>query len=224
MKGKERCKILKEIRKTIAEKNDIELVISECKHQGDCLGTCPKCEAEVAYLEKELAKRRALGRAVAVAGLTAVTAVSGGCLARKPAASTAGTPMLSEQTEQITEQVELEGEITPDTEQLMGEPVEIQGDIEPLMGVVALPTEGDVVYYPSSEELAGLNGDEIWEQIRWMDRQSMRDRWSLISSEEDESGKPCDMFALDETRALRVSFDESGAPTDVTVIDLTGKS
>ena len=71
MKGKKRCKILKEIRRQIAVNNDIEFVTSECKHQGDCLGTCPKCEAEVRYLERELEKRMKLGKAVTVAGLAA---------------------------------------------------------------------------------------------------------------------------------------------------------
>ena len=69
-KGKRTCKILKEIRKQIAAENDIELVISECTYQGDCLGTCPKCEAEVRYLERELEKRQRLGKAVAIAGLS----------------------------------------------------------------------------------------------------------------------------------------------------------
>lgn len=35
-RGKQTCKILKEIRKQIAAENDIELVISECTYQGDC--------------------------------------------------------------------------------------------------------------------------------------------------------------------------------------------
>ena len=63
-KGKRTCKILKEIRAQIAAENDIAFVTSECKHQGDCAGTCPKCEAEVRYLEKELEKRIRLGKAV----------------------------------------------------------------------------------------------------------------------------------------------------------------
>ena len=70
-RGKRTCKILKEIRAQIAAENDIEFVTSECKHQGDCAGTCPKCEAEVRYLEKELEKRVKLGKAVTVAGLAA---------------------------------------------------------------------------------------------------------------------------------------------------------
>jgi len=76
MRGKNTCKILKEIRRQIALENDIELVISECTYQGDCLGTCPKCEAEVRYLEHELAKRQALGKAAMVAGLSLGTMLS----------------------------------------------------------------------------------------------------------------------------------------------------
>ncbi|MBQ7337071.1 MAG: hypothetical protein IJW40_01320 [Clostridia bacterium] len=76
-KGKKTCKILKEIRAQIAAENDIFYVTSECQHKGDCAGTCPKCEAEVRYLEKELEKRARLGKAVTVAGLAAaITATS----------------------------------------------------------------------------------------------------------------------------------------------------
>lgn len=69
-KGKQTCKILKEIRKQIAEENDIEFVTSECTYKGDCRGTCPKCEAEVRYLERELEKRQRMGKAAMVAGLS----------------------------------------------------------------------------------------------------------------------------------------------------------
>ena len=75
-RGKQTCKILKEIRKQIAAENDIELVISECTYQGDCLGTCPKCEAEVRYLERELEKRQRLGKAVMISGM-ALTSMLG---------------------------------------------------------------------------------------------------------------------------------------------------
>lgn len=69
-RGKRTCRILKEIRRQIAEANDIEFVTSECKFQGDCLGTCPKCEAEVSYLEEQLERRRMLGKAVLLAGIS----------------------------------------------------------------------------------------------------------------------------------------------------------
>lgn len=71
MKGKEKCKALKEIRQKIAEQNDIAFAVSECTHQGDCRGTCPKCEAELRYLERQLEIRKNLGKAVVVAGISA---------------------------------------------------------------------------------------------------------------------------------------------------------
>ena len=70
-KGKKTCKILKEIRRQIAEANDIEYVVEECQYKGECLGTCPKCEAEVRYLEQQLHQRQLLGKAVMVAGISA---------------------------------------------------------------------------------------------------------------------------------------------------------
>lgn len=80
MNGKNRCRILKEIRKRIADENGIEFVTSECKYKGDCLGTCPKCESEVQYLERELRKKRSLGKRVAIAGIAAgITLSASGC-------------------------------------------------------------------------------------------------------------------------------------------------
>ncbi len=88
-KGKQTCKILKEIRKQIAEENDIELVIEECTYKGDCLGTCPKCEAEVRYLERELKKRQRLGKVAVVAGMSLGTMLAAtSCDTTKPVANT----------------------------------------------------------------------------------------------------------------------------------------
>ncbi len=70
-RGKQTCKILKEIRRQIAEANGIEFVTSECRYKGDCLGTCPKCEAEVRYLEQQLRSRQRMGKAVVLAGISA---------------------------------------------------------------------------------------------------------------------------------------------------------
>ena len=71
MLGKQKCKMLKEIRQRIADENDIPYVTRECSHQGDCSGTCPRCESELRYLEQQLERRAALGRKVSVAGLCA---------------------------------------------------------------------------------------------------------------------------------------------------------
>ncbi|MBQ8325306.1 MAG: hypothetical protein IJX82_09190 [Clostridia bacterium] len=79
MNGKRKCKILKEIRKQIAKDNDIAFVTSECKHQGNCKGTCPKCEWEVRYLEAELEKRRMAGKQVVVAGIAAAMVLTSSC-------------------------------------------------------------------------------------------------------------------------------------------------
>ena len=70
-RGKETCRILKDIRRQIAEANDIEFITSECRYQGDCLGTCPKCEAEVRYLEQQLSARHAAGKTIALASISA---------------------------------------------------------------------------------------------------------------------------------------------------------
>ena len=78
-RGKQTCKILKEIRRQIAEANGIELVTSECRYKGDCLGTCPKCEAEVRYLEQQLRVRSLAGKAVALAGISAGMILMSGC-------------------------------------------------------------------------------------------------------------------------------------------------
>ena len=78
-KGKRTCKILKEIRRQIAEANDIEYVVEECQYKGDCLGTCPKCEAEVRYLEEQLHQRQLLGKAAMVAGISAGLLTLGSC-------------------------------------------------------------------------------------------------------------------------------------------------
>ena len=70
-RGKQTCRILKEIRRQIAEVNDIEFITSECQYQEDCLGTCPKCETEVRYLEQQLERKRMAGKAITILGISA---------------------------------------------------------------------------------------------------------------------------------------------------------
>ena len=67
--GKNICKELKEVRRRIAEENHISLEIKECTYEGPCRGTCPRCEAEVRYLENALAGKLRLGKVATVAGL-----------------------------------------------------------------------------------------------------------------------------------------------------------
>jgi len=78
MKGRSTCNALKQIRKDIADANEIDYQIEECHYEGDCAGTCPKCESEMRYIESELLKRQRLGKAVVLAGLaTSLTVFTG---------------------------------------------------------------------------------------------------------------------------------------------------
>ena len=157
MKGKNKCKILKEIRQKIADENDIPYVTRECSYQGECRGTCPKCEAELRYLEQELEKRRRLGKTVAVAAVAASLSLS--LTACIPGSSDGGEELGGETVPAYTlpcptaTAAELPGEIAlpPDTG---------GGDI---LGMIDTrpyepdPTEieellGDVVFLPGTPE------------------------------------------------------------------------
>lgn len=69
-RGKKICNTLKAIRLDIARANGIKYAPRECHHEGDCSGTCPACEAEMRYLEREIARRSTLGKAAIVVGLS----------------------------------------------------------------------------------------------------------------------------------------------------------
>ena len=71
--------MLKTIRKQVSDANEIKYEPRECHHRGECRGTCPACEAEVRYIERELDLRRQLGKAVAVVGISAGLSALTGC-------------------------------------------------------------------------------------------------------------------------------------------------
>ena len=151
MLGKQKCKILKEIRQKIADENDIPYVTKECTHQGDCKGTCPRCESELRYLEQQLAARRALGKRVTVAALCAgMVFGASGCapFARKPAPTPAveelsGAMPYDEPVPTPAEAPELEtGEVLPPEDPEVLPPEEIR-PVE-----VEFELAGDVPYFP----------------------------------------------------------------------------
>lgn len=137
MRGKEKCKALKEIRRQIAENNDIEYAVSECTYQGECKGTCPKCEAELRYLERELAIRQSLGKAVVIAGISA-----GIC-----APMTACNPieMISDVINEVQNIGATEGVAQP--------PEQIEGDVQ-----IIEPSEVELDGMPVEEEIMGMEG------------------------------------------------------------------
>ena len=152
-KGKQTCKILKEIRKQIAAENDIEFMTSECTYHGDCKGTCPKCEAEVRYLERELEKRQRMGKAAVVAGLSVgLLGASQVALAQQP------DPLRLDTTEVV-----LEGCVVPemgevgnpehDVYQIVEQMPEFPNGQEALMLYIAKQ-----VKYPAEAKKAGAYG------------------------------------------------------------------
>ena len=76
-RGKKICNQLKAVRRQIADENGIPYEQHECTHTGDCRGTCPRCEAEVRYLEKALTRKLLMGKAATVAGLSLSLAACG---------------------------------------------------------------------------------------------------------------------------------------------------
>lgn len=55
--GKTKCNFLKSIRREIATQYDLVYNPEECTNEGECSGTCPKCEAELADLQRQLDAR-----------------------------------------------------------------------------------------------------------------------------------------------------------------------
>lgn len=71
-RGKRVCEILKAVRKQIADANGIFYEPRVCTYKGDCQGTCPVCDFEVRYLERELSACRKAGGTVKIAGIVSV--------------------------------------------------------------------------------------------------------------------------------------------------------
>lgn len=69
MTGKEKCELLKAMRREIAEANGIVYLTSECTFQGNCPGYCPKCDAEARYLDSELNRLAKEGKEIKVSNI-----------------------------------------------------------------------------------------------------------------------------------------------------------
>ncbi len=151
-RGKQTCKILKEIRQKIAEANDIEFVTSECRYKGDCLGTCPKCEAEVRYLEQQLRSRQRMGKAIALAGISAGMIALSGCgngenkTANDVSVTLQGEPMEMVDTLDFEGEIEEQGE-APAIEDTISDAVLSgvkEGEIPNSQDIAPLPTVGEM--------------------------------------------------------------------------------
>ena len=130
MIGKQKCRILKEIRQKIADENDIPYVTRECTHQGNCSGTCPRCESELRYLENQLQIRSSLGKKIKVAALCAGMALTA-----------AGCSAVSAVIDRNNPVEDLSGMVAYET------PVPTQQETEEVF-----VTEGEVPWTPREEE------------------------------------------------------------------------
>ena len=146
MSGKQKCKILKEIRQRIADENDIPYVTRECSYQGECEGTCPRCESELKYLEQELARRSSLGKRVSVAALcVGISLAAAGC-------SPSGPQNIKPANNDLGGAVDV------------AEPTS-EPDVIELSGEVALPDEdssSDSISCDSNDDIYVTTGEVAW--------------------------------------------------------------
>ncbi len=154
MKGKDKCELLKSIRRDIAKKNGITLEIPECTHKGDCPGSCPRCESEVKYLEKQLEARRRLGIKPIVAGISAglITVTAASCdffgattLEGDMSATTDGVLPITETTDDDTTETAIEGTLAVTEHELTGS-IAISPETDELV------LDGDIAYPPDYED------------------------------------------------------------------------
>ena len=147
-RGKQTCKILKEIRRQIAEANGIEFVTSECRYKGDCLGTCPKCEAEVRYLEQQLRARSLAGKAIAFAGISAGVILMSGCRGTTSSQSDEtlqGEPATTIEQMEVSDTIE-DGELPMIEDTVIIKKGEIDDTEYPVVGEIIDPEQEDKVH------------------------------------------------------------------------------
>ena len=91
-RGRNICNTLKAIRKQIADANGINYSPEECHFEGECKGTCPKCEQDVRDLEYELRLKEMAGKAIKVAGIAAGLVAMTACSDGKPQRNVPNAP------------------------------------------------------------------------------------------------------------------------------------
>ncbi|MBQ1225595.1 MAG: hypothetical protein IIX75_00735, partial [Clostridia bacterium] len=165
--------------------------------KGDCKGTCPKCEAEVRYLEKELEKRQKLGRSVAVVGIAAALAVSSvGC------DDILEIPIVDDLWENI---------VTPrpsDPDHTMGD-WDIQGDPATVDGEMLPP-------FITVSELLSLSETERNQYISGFSKNDIRYEWE---NEDAVLGDTEDIFYTEDGEyKIIVRYDENGMAISIEII------
>ena len=168
--GKRICETLKAIRSEIASANEIEYTPIKCDHKGDCAGTCPACESETRWLERQLRLRHALGKAVTIAGVSVALSV----------AASAATPSSLEPGKKKTkhrQRTNTSKMVAPEEvgKVLMNEPQSVTSDstkndeavrTERTMGIVPIfRAHPDSIYTDVEVEAQFPDGDEALDSI-----------------------------------------------------------
>jgi periplasmic protein TonB len=100
--GKITCEVLKKIRSEIAEANQIDYRSEPCSFKGECIGTCPKCESELQYLEHQLIKKQGSQKTALFAGVSlAIMSGFSACKQSDPAVQNTQTASVKPQTEAV---------------------------------------------------------------------------------------------------------------------------
>ena len=203
-RGKKKCEILKTVRCQVARKNGIPYTYTECTYQGECRGTCPKCEEELRYLTRELEKLKQSGKQVAVSGVAAavIATTATGC----------STDVLAElglrdrQEELMGAMVapeELDGDVayTPDPEE-SDTPELVEGEI---LDEYVTAGEPMPMLHTIYDVIAGLQqGETVY--IGGFERTAIQTEWSQWYTDSNENW---DIFTVDGVQII-VTYYEDG--------------
>lgn len=218
MTGKRKCSLLKSIRCKIAEQNGIEFSTPECTFQGECRGTCPKCEEELRYLTEELKKMRRSGGRVAVAGIAAtmIATSASGCARQLEEFSLP----LDYTEEQVDNRYELTGDVAWPGEGDIGD--ELTGDVAypddgtfSTTGVLAVPV------VPEISAVAAMREAEALAALESVTFDSLRDAWQSYQVFLDEEER-CGVFCFGHV-TVAVYYDDMGEIVKITIADEPGE-
>ena len=154
-KGKEKCEILKAIRTYVADKYGVEYTPSECNHKGECQGTCPKCDGELADLQEKLEAK-------------GITDISEDAILREMVRNYLSKTKVEDYSLLVPDD---------DSERTQGMPMPLQGDLAIEDGLVPDdPIEGNMDFFPIEKRklflecnIAGAafyNIDDIWDELQ----------------------------------------------------------
>ncbi len=182
-RGKELCKLLKDVRVKIAAENDIDYTPVECTHKGDCRGTCPQCEAELRWIQHCLDRRLLAGKIVKVAGISAGILMMGSC------GKGTGTHSSDTVVDSISSEAVLVSEDTIATDSPRVEPL-TKVDVQPMLSEEKM---GEVPFWDEDDQEEADN-----ERVHRMEMNSEIDNSDHTTTKEKEFSEPVYVGGVDD--------------------------